>query len=52
MDASQLGRTVTKNEDGSVTVAVKRTREDGAIVTTRTKYASVGLAKRHGVEVD
>jgi hypothetical protein len=52
MNASQLGRTVTKNEDGSVTVAVKRTREDGAIVTTKTKYASVGLAKRHGVEVD
>ncbi|KAG7371370.1 hypothetical protein IV203_019940 [Nitzschia inconspicua] len=52
LDASNLNRSVTKNPDGSVTVAVKRTREDGAIVTTKTKYTSVSLAKRHGIEVD
>ncbi|KAG7343806.1 hypothetical protein IV203_021814 [Nitzschia inconspicua] len=52
LDASNLNRSVTKNPDGSVTVAVKRTREDGAIVTTKIKYASVSLARRHGIEVD
>jgi hypothetical protein len=51
LDASQLNKNVTKNPDGSVTVAVKRTREDGAIVTTKTKYATVALAKRHGIDV-
>jgi hypothetical protein len=52
LDASQLNRNVSKNPDGSVTVAVKRTREDGAIVTTKTKYATVALAKRHGIDVE
>lgn len=46
-----LGTTVTKNSDGSVLVAQKRVREDGAIVTTKTKYVSIALARKHGVKI-
>lgn len=41
-----------RQEDGSVLVIQKRTREDGAIVTTKTKYANVALARNHGVQVE
>lgn len=51
LDASKAGESITKNPDGSVIVSKKRTREDGAIVTTNTKYASVALARSHGVDV-
>jgi hypothetical protein len=51
LDASKADNTVTKNPDGSVLVSQKRKREDGAIVTTKTKYASVHLARTHGVDV-
>jgi hypothetical protein len=43
--------TVTKNPDGTVVVARKRRREDGAMVTTKTKYASIYLARKHGIAV-
>jgi hypothetical protein len=51
LDASKAARTVTKQDDGSVIVSQKRTREDGALVTTKTKYATIALARKHGVEV-
>ena len=46
-----LSTTVTVNADGSVTVAKKRARDDGAIVTTKIKYISVELARKHGIDV-
>jgi hypothetical protein len=51
LDASKAGETITLNPDGSVIVSKKRTREDGAIVTTNTKYANIALARNHGVDV-
>jgi hypothetical protein len=51
LDASKANNSVTKNPDGSVLVIAKRTREDGATVTTKTKYASVALARKHGIDV-
>jgi len=42
---------ITKNPDGSVVVAKKRRREDGATVTTKTKYANIALARKHGIRV-
>jgi hypothetical protein len=44
LDASKANNSVTKNPDGS-------TGEDGATVTTKTKYASVALARKHGIDV-
>lgn len=51
LDASKANKSVTKNPDGSVLVIAKRTREDGANVTTKTKYANVALARKHGIDV-
>jgi Trypsin len=42
---------VTKNSDGTVTVAKSRYNAEGMKVITKTKYASVELARRHGVDV-
>jgi len=42
---------ITKNKDGTVVVARRRRREDGATVTTRTKYANIALARKHGIAV-
>jgi len=42
---------ITKNTDGSILVAKRRKREDGATVTTKTKYANITLARKHGVNV-
>jgi hypothetical protein len=52
LDASSTERSVEKQPDGSVLVIQKRLREDGATVTTRTKYANVALAKKHGVDIN
>mmetsp|Transcript_16546 Transcript_16546/g.38224 ORF Transcript_16546/g.38224 Transcript_16546/m.38224 type:complete len:818 (+) Transcript_16546:296-2749(+) len=43
--------TITKHPDGTVVVAGRRKREDGATVVTKTKYANVKLARKHGVAV-
>ncbi|KAL3921298.1 MAG: hypothetical protein SGILL_002817, partial [Bacillariaceae sp.] len=43
--------TVAKNSDGTVTVSRARRNADGVKVVTKTNYASVDLARRHGVEV-
>ena len=51
LDASKHNKTITKNPDGSVLVSQRRRREDGAIVTTKTKYANIALARKHGVDV-
>jgi hypothetical protein len=51
VDASKADTSVTKNPDGTVVLAKKRTRDDGAVVTTTTKYASMALARSHGVHV-
>jgi hypothetical protein len=50
-EKSNLGTTVKKQSDGSVIVAVRRQREDGAIVCTKTKYASAAAAKKRGIDV-
>jgi hypothetical protein len=42
---------VTKNSDGTVTVARARRNEDGVKVITKTNYASLDLARRHGVDI-
>jgi hypothetical protein len=42
---------ITKNPDGSIVHAVKRRRADGALVTTKTKYANIRLARKYGVPV-
>jgi secreted trypsin-like serine protease len=44
-------RKVIVNSDGSIVVEQKRTREDGAIITTKTKYANAFLARKHGIKV-
>jgi secreted trypsin-like serine protease len=41
----------TTHSDGTVTVTKARYNADGAKVTTKTNYASVELARRHGVDV-
>lgn len=52
LDASKDSRTVEKQPDGSVLVIQTRMRDDGALVTTTTKYASGVLAKKHGIQVN
>ena len=42
---------ITKKKDGSVLVERRRKREDGATVITKTKYATIALARKHGVRV-
>ena len=44
--------TVEKQPDGSVLVLQRRTRDDGAVVTTKTKYANSALAKKHGIDLN
>jgi len=50
-NGSRAGAAVTRNPDGTVVVMVKRLRSDGAVVTTKTKYANIRLARKHGVDV-
>merc|ERR1719343_550224 len=47
-NVSTSGAVVTKNQDGSVVVSVKRRRADGALVTTKTKFANIKLARKYG----
>ncbi len=42
---------ITKKKDGSVLVERRRKREDGATVITKTKYATIALARKHGVKL-
>jgi hypothetical protein len=42
---------ITKNRDGTIVVARKRRRDDGATVVTKTKYANISLARKHGIDV-
>jgi hypothetical protein len=44
--------TVEMQPDGSVLVIQRRTRDDGAVVTTKTKYANSALAKKHGIDLN
>lgn len=48
---AKLGTTIAKQADGSVIVSARRQREDGAIVTTKTKYASAAAARKRGIDV-
>eukprot|EP00980_Cylindrotheca_fusiformis_P014729 scaffold4009_cov124-Cylindrotheca_fusiformis.AAC.9 len=50
-EKAKLGSIATKQLDGSVIVADRRQGQDGAIVTTKTKYASVAAARKRGIEV-
>ena len=47
----KAGVVITKKADGSIVHEVKRRREDGALVTTRTKYANAKLARKYGIPV-
>lgn len=47
----KAGVVITKKADGSIVHEVKRRREDGALVTTKTKYANIKLARKYGVPV-
>ena len=42
---------IIKYSDGSLVHEVKRRRADGALVTTKTKYANIKLARKYGVPV-
>lgn len=42
---------VQKKTDGTVIVARRRKRDDGAVVMTKTKYANIALARKHGIDV-
>ena len=45
------GVVITKKADGSIIHEVKRRRADGALVTTKTKYANIRLARKYGVPI-
>jgi len=45
------GLVITKKADGSIIHEVKRRRADGALVTTKTKYANIRLARKYGVPI-
>ena len=52
LDEPHVNLNVEKQPDGSVLVIQKRTRDDGAVVTTKTKYANSTLAKKHGIDLN
>jgi hypothetical protein len=50
-DASQLNLEITVNDDGSVSVFERKTREDGAIVRSKTTYRDKRMAAKYGYHV-
>jgi hypothetical protein len=50
LDASKLNTEITVNADGSVTITERKTRDDGAIVRTRTTYRDKEIAAKHGYD--
>ena len=50
-DASQLNLEITVNDDGSVSVTERKTREDGAIVRSKTTYRDKQMAAKYGYHV-
>jgi hypothetical protein len=50
-DASKLNSDITVNADGSVSVTERKTREDGAIVRSKTTYSDKKTAAQYGFHV-
>jgi hypothetical protein len=50
-DASKLNSQIIMNDDGSVSVIERKTREDGAIVRSKTTYSDKRVAAKYGYDV-